>query len=1031
MNHDSHAEALGRIDRTRLLQFTFDGHALTGFQGDTLASALLRNGVHLVGRSFKYHRPRGILAAGAEEPNALVAIRRDAARYTPNLRATQVELYDGLEAHSQNRWPSLALDFGAINDVLSPFIPAGFYYKTFMWPRGAWKSLYEPRIRAAAGLGTAPTLADPDRYTNRFAHCDVLIVGAGPAGLAAALAAAASGARVIVCDEQAELGGSLLSEPAGEGAASIEGAVSVEDVGASVWHTRTIEALSRNPRVTLLPRTTAFGYFPHNMVGLNQRLTDHLAQPHPDSPRERQWQVRAREVVLATGAIERPLVFPGNDRPGIMLSGAVRTYVNRYGAVPGTRAVVITACDEAYRAALDLHHAGTYVAIIADTRDHIDGPLVQAARHAGLPVQTRTTIVGTSGRLRVGTVELARTDEHGKVLEGTVTMPCDLVLMSGGFTPTVHLFSQSRGKLAWDEKTQSFIPGEPAERVRSAGACRGVFALDAVLADGAVVGAAAAADAGFAASNGVFLGSATAGASGATNATRGPASTATPADPPIGAFVGALPQPGGGTGTMAFVDWQNDVTTKDLALATREGFRSVEHIKRYTTTGMATDQGKTSNLNALGVVSRQLDKTIPEVGLTTFRMPYTPITFASFAGLQRGSLFDPIRRTPTHDWAARNGAVFEDVGLWKRARYFPRKGEDMHAAVARECLAARKSCGLFDASTLGKIEVAGKDAVTFMNRMYVNGWNTLAVGRCRYGVLLRDDGFVYDDGVVARVAEDRFHVTTTTGGAARVLGLMEDYLQTEWSDLSVWLTSTTEQWSVIAVQGPNSRRVLEGLVEGVDLSAEALPHMGMTRGRICGVPMMLFRVSFTGELGFEVNVPADFGLAVWEAVYAAGQQYDITPYGTEAMHVLRAEKGYIIVGQETDGTATPDDVGLGWAIGKTKPDFVGKRSLQRPSMTAVNRKQLVGLSTVEPQFVLDEGSQVMQTSGQQPPARPIGHVTSSYHSAVLGRSIALALVSGGRARIGETLYVPTARGEVLVKVTSPVFYDPQGTRLNG
>jgi sarcosine oxidase, subunit alpha len=1071
MNHPLSA-SLGRVDRSQTLHFTFDGRALTGFAGDTLASALLRNGIHLVGRSFKYHRPRGILAAGSEEPNALVSVRRDDARYTPNLRATQVELYDGLEVHSQNRWPSLSWDFGGINSLLSPFIPAGFYYKTFMWPRGAWKSLYEPRIRAAAGLGKSPTLADPDRYTNRFAHCDVLVVGAGPAGLSAALAAASSGAKVIICDEQPEFGGSLLSEPAGSQAtvshasdahaaashttadshaigalATDPRAANIEGVPASTWLARAIDTLKNNPRVTVLPRTNAFGYFPHNMVGLNERLTDHVAQPHPDSPRERQWQVRAKEVVLAAGAIERPLVFPGNDRPGIMLAGAARTYVNRYGAVPGSRAVVITACDEAYRAALDLHEAGVFIAIIADIRAKADGPLVEAARHAGLPVQTSTTIVGTSGRLRVDTVRLARVDDHGHVTDGEQIMPCDLVLMSGGFTPTVHLFSQSRGKLTWDDKTQSFIPGQPAERARCAGACRGVYSLAAVLNDGSTAGAAAAT----AASTGPTLAGAAitadvaafaTGPGAASNmhasasaTTSGAFASGAPADPPIGAFAGALPQPGGTTGSMAFVDWQNDVTTKDLALATREGFRSVEHIKRYTTTGMATDQGKTSNLNALGFVSRELGKAIPEVGLTTFRMPYTPVSFASFAGFARGSLFDPIRRTPTHDWAARNGAVFEDVGLWKRAHYFPRSTgsmrEDMHAAVARECVAVRKSVGMFDASTLGKVEVVGKDAVTFMNRMYVNGWTSLAVGRSRYGVLLRDDGFVYDDGVVARTAENRFHVTTTTGGAAGVLRLMEDYLQTEWPDLDVWLTSISEQWSVIAVQGPNSRRVLEKLVEGIDMTAQAMPHMSVARGRICGAPMLLFRVSFTGELGFEVNVPADFGQAVWEAIYAAGQQYDITPYGTEAMHVLRAEKGYIIVGQETDGTVTPDDAGLGWAIGKTKPDFVGKRSLQRPSMSADNRKQLVGLFTADPQVVLDEGSQVMLESGQKPPVRPIGHVTSSYHSAVLGRSIALALVSGGRARTGETLYVPTGHGDIAVKVTSPVFYDPEGARLNG
>jgi sarcosine oxidase, subunit alpha len=974
----------GRIDRTRLLSFTFDGRPYTGFQGDTLSSALLANGVHLVGRSFKYHRPRGVFSSGAEEPNALVAIRRDAARYTPNLRATQIELYEGLEAESQNRWPDLSFDVGAVNDILSPFIPAGFYYKTFMWPRGAWHSLYEPRIRATAGLGVSPQQPDPDHYANRFAHCDVLVVGAGPAGLAAALRAGRSGARVILCDEQSELGGSLLSEPLTNGA-TIDGYRSHE------WILDTLTELTRLPEVTLLPRTTAFGYFPHNLVGLNERLTDHLGSLPPRMARERTWQVRAKEVVLATGAIERPLVFPGNDRPGIMLAGAARTYVNRYGVLPGNNAVVVASHDEAYRAALDLHNAGIAIALVVDVREEVGGPLPDAVRAAGIQVQSQSTIVGTSGRLRVNGVQVARIDEHGAVSSGSDSIACDLVIMSGGLTPSVHLFSQSRGKLEWDEELQAFVPGDPAEKTQSVGACGGVFDLASVLGNQyAVVGL-------------------NAGRKGS---------------------VGALPRQSD-PGQKAFVDWQHDVTTRDLKLATQEGFRSIEHIKRYTTTGMATDQGKTSNLNALGVVSRETDNPIPKIGLTTFRMPYTPITFGSFAGLQRGDLFDPVRMTPTHSWAQARGAVFEDVGLWKRARYFPRGGEDMHAAVARECLAVRNSCGIFDASTLGKIEVVGKDATTFMNRMYVNTWSNLAVGRSKYGVLLRDDGFVYDDGVVARTAENRFHVTTTTGGAARVFALMEDYAQTEWTDLDVWLTSTTEQWAVIAVQGPNARKVLEPLVEGVDISAQALPHMSIVHGRICGIPMLLFRVSFTGELGFEVNVPADYGLPVWEAIHQAGQQHGITEYGTETMHVLRAEKGYIIVGQDTDGTATPDDAGLAWAIGKNKEDFVGKRSLMRPAMSTPTRKQLVGLSPVDSQVVLEEGAQIADRAGLKPPFRPIGHVTSSYHSSVLKRSIALAMVSGGRARTGQMLYVSMPGGDIPVQVTSPVFYDAQGSRLHG
>ncbi len=809
MNEGLRTPAGGRIDRGTPLTFTFDGRRYAGFSGDTLASALLANGVHLMGRSFKYHRPRGVLAAGAEEPNALVTVRRDAARQTPNLRATQVELYEGLVAVSQNRWPSLAFDTGAVNDFFAPFIPAGFYYKTFMWPRRAWYALYEPRIRAAAGLGRAPKLPDPDRYANRFAHCDVLIVGAGPAGLAAARRAAAEGARVILCDEQAEAGGSLLSEPAGA-------ECHIEGQPAGAWRAACLTELHANPRVRILTRTTAFGYFPHNLVALNERLSEHLAQIPVDAPRERQWQVRAREVVLAAGAIERPLVFAGNDRPGIMLAGAARTFLNRYGVRTGTRAVVVTATDDAYQAAFELQRAGVFIALIADTRAQ---PAAAAqAQAAGIPVLGAACVLGTQGRRRVSAIELASLAADG-ALSAAQTQPCDVVLVSGGFTPSVHLHSQSRGKLLWSESLQAFLPGAAAERARSAGACRGVFELAAVVSDGARAGAEAAREALDPRRRGVDP------AGGAGRA--GPTLSEAPGGPGLIGALARTPRTHG----RAFVDWQNDVTAKDLHLALREGFRSIEHVKRYTTTGMATDQGKTSNLNALGIVARSLGKSPPQVGLTTFRMPYTPVTFGSFAGPARGDLFDPIRRTPMYDWAAAAGAVFEDVALWKRARYFPRGAEDMHAAVGRECQAVRGHCGLFDASTLGKIEVVGPDAVTFMNRLYTNAWNSLAVGRCRYGVLLRDDGFIYDDGVVARIGPDSFHVTTTTGGAPRVLALMEDYLQTEWPDLRVWLTSTTEQWAVIAVQGPKARAVLEGLTD-VDLSAAAFPHMSFARGHI-------------------------------------------------------------------------------------------------------------------------------------------------------------------------------------------------------
>lgn len=989
----------GRVDRDQPLRFTFDGTTLHGLRGDTLASALLANGVHLVARSFKYHRPRGILTTGAEEPNALVTVLRDAARYTPNLRATQLELYEGLAAESQNRWPSLSFDVGRANDLLSPLMPAGFYYKTFMWPRAAWKAVYEPLIRAAAGLGRAPALPDPDRYAVRYAHCDVLVVGAGPAGLAAALAAAESGARVMLCDEQAEAGGSLLSRPA----------TLIDGVAADAWLAQTLATLARHARVQLLPRTTAFGCFPHNAVGLHERLTDHLPDPPPRRPRERLWLVRAREVVLATGAIERPLVFPGNDRPGIMLAGAAQTYLHRYGVRAGTRAVVVTATDGAYRAALELHAAGIPVMAIVDLRHTGGGELQQAARQADIETVSGAMVLGTRGHLRVSGIELGTVDRHVHDQRARM-LPCDLVLMSGGFTPSVHLYSQARGALAWSDRVQAFVPGSAVEPLRSAGACRGRTGLAAALEDGAAAGEAAAR------------------ALGRGGTARRYA--AAPDDAMADAGPGALAQPSCTAGSRAFVDWQNDVTAADLALATREGFRSIEHIKRYTTTGMATDQGKTSGLNALGIVAGELRRPVPEVGLTTFRMPYTPVSFGAFAGLARGELFDPVRRTPMHAWAEAQGAVFEDVSLWKRARYFPRASEDMHAAVARECRAVRAACGIFDATTLGKIAVVGPDAAEFLNRLYVNEWSKLAVGRARYGVLLREDGFILDDGVVARTAPDGFHVTTTTGGAARVLAMMEDYRQTEWPELAVWLTSTTEQWAVIAVQGPRARQVLQPLLSGVDISVAGLPHMGVADGRVCGIPMRLFRVSFTGELGFEINVPADHGRAVWEAVYAAGEAHGITAYGTETMHVLRAEKGYLIVGQDTDGTVTPDDAGLAWAIGRNKKDFVGKRSLARPAMQAPQRRQLVGLRTARADTVLEEGAQLVETTGQSPPMKLVGHVTSSYCSATLGYSIALALVAGGRARLGQTLYAPMPGGDVAVQVTSPVFYDPKGTRLD-
>jgi sarcosine oxidase subunit alpha len=760
--------------------------------------------------------------------------------------------------------------------------------------------------------------------------------------------------------------------------------------------------------VRVLPRTTAFGYYAQNFVGLVERVSDHLQNPNPGLPRERLWQVRAKRVVLATGAIERHIVFADNDRPGVMLASAARAYLNHYGVAVGRNVGVYTANDSAYAAAIDLKKAGVNIAAIVDLRDNPAGSVIDEARALGIEIHGGRAVVRIGGKLRVTSMTVQPKNGGG----GERTIPVDALLMSAGWTPSVHLFSQSRGKVAFNDEVKRFLPGTYAQDCVSAGACNGTDGLSACMDEAYAAGAKAAKDAG-----GKAAKSAKPKVEASESWSRG--------------MLGAAPGAGPGTTVKAFVDFQNDVTAKDIRQAVHEGMRSIEHVKRFTTNGMATDQGKTSNMHGLAIAADELGKQIPEVGLTTFRAPYTPVTFGSIVGHARGNLFDPTRRTATHGWAERNGAVFEDVGQWKRAWYFPKGGEDMHASVNRECVTVRKTAGLFDASTLGKIEVVGPDAAKFMELLYTNPWEKLEIGRCRYGVMLREDGFIYDDGVVGRLAADRFHVTTTTGGAARVMHHMEDYLQTEFPHLNVWLTSISEQWAVIAVQGPKSRDIIAPLVEGIDISDAAMPHMSVREGKICGVPTRLFRMSFSGERGFEVNVPADYGEAVWEALWAEGQKHGACAYGTETMHVLRAEKGYIIVGQDTDGTVTPDDAGLGWAVGKKKTDFVGIRGLKRPDLVAKGRKQLVGLKTKDPNIVLEEGAQIVADPRQPIPMKMIGHVTSSYWSENCGRSIALALVAGGQDRMGETLYVPMPDRTIEVEVTGMVFFDEKGEHLNG
>ena len=990
----------GRVDRSRPLDFTFNGKRYTGFQGDTLASALLANGVRLVGRSFKYHRPRGIVGSGVEEPNALVQLGTGADTL-PNYVATQVELYDGLEASSVNCWPSVDFDLRAVNGLISRFLPPGFYYKTFMWPKALWP-FYERQLRKVGGLGVAPEEPDADRYDKMHAHCDVLVVGSGPAGLAAALEAGRAGARVILVDEQQELGGSLLATRR-----------SIEGEWAGDWLESALAELRGMDEVRLLPRSTAAGYYDHNFVAVLERVTDHLGPTDGYAPRQRIWRIRAKQVVLATGAIERPLVFRNNDRPGVMLASAASTYVLRYGVVPGQRAVVFANNDNAYVTVLDLFDFGVDDVTVVDLRPEPDGVLPRMIANLEFEVLRGSALVDVHGARGVQAVDVMRVN-GGSVVGETRRIECDLVAVSGGWNPTLNLHSQSGGRPRFDDALSCFVPGPPAQAERSAGSCNGAFTLTESLAQGMAAGAAAAGDAGF--------------GDGRPSAPA-PEADDRPEEPSSVRWVVPGKKPAGRQ-SKSFVDLQTDTTAADIAVSAREGYEMIEHVKRYTTLGMGTDQGRTGAVNGIGALSEFLGRPIPEIGTTTFRQPYTPVTFGAMGGRDLRELFDPVRKTAMHEWHVRAGAMFEDVGQWKRAWYYPRPGESMRDAVDRECLAVRSAVGVLDASTLGKIDVRGPDAAAFLNRVYINAWTRLGIGRCRYGFMLNEEGMVLDDGVTARLSEKHFLMHTTTSGAATVMAWLERWLQTEWPHLKVYLTSVTDHWATVSINGPRARRVLEKLCGDVDLSDDAFPFMSVRAGTVAGIPARIFRISFAGELSFEVNVDANHGLRVWEAVMEAGEELGIMPYGTEAMHVLRAEKGYVIVGQDTDGSVTPVDLGVGRMVSRRK-DFLGRRSLAMEDLARDDRKQLVGLLTEDPKDVLPEGGQIVDDPSARAPVPMLGHVTSSYHSPNLGRSIAMGIVKGGRAREGDVVHVPIANGRsIAARIAGTSFYDPEGDKQN-
>jgi len=986
----------GRIDRARPLSFTFNGKDYQGYHGDTLASALLAHGVHFVARSLKYHRPRGIVTAGVEEPNALVQLESGALT-VPNARATEVELYAGLKAASVNARPSIERDRLAILEKLGRFIPAGFYYKTFMWPRTWWRN-YEEIIRDTAGLGHAPQESDADLYDKTYAHCDVLVVGAGPAGIAAAYRAGATGARVMLVDDQPQAGGTLLSS-----------SETIDGKPPDAWIASVLAELRRMPEVTILSRTSVFGYYDHNLLTACERRTDHLALSERRGARERLWKIRARRVILATGAHERPIVFGNNDLPGVMLASAVSTYIHRYAVCPGRRALIFTNNDGGYQAALDLKASGGDVTVV-DPRTASVGALPATARMLGIPVVSEAVVLEAKGTLHVSAVIVA---SYKRGAPGAVvgSYDCDLIGMSGGWNPVLHLFAQSGGRSRWDEQRACFVPGPGVQAACSVGAANGNFSLAHALDGGARAGREAAVATGFDALPVAIW------------------QTGLSDESPIMPLWLTGDRARVARGAKQFVDYQNDVVATDIYLAVREGYDSIEHVKRYTMLGFGTDQGKLGNINGMAILADALGQTIPETGTTTFRPNYTPVSFGLYAGREVGEFFDPVRRTCVHEWYVERGAVFEDAGTWKRPQYFPMTGEDMNAAVARECRAVRNAVGVLDASTLGKIDVQGPDAVTLLNWIYTNSWNSLDIRKCRYGLMLDENGMVFDDGVTARLAENHFLMSTTTGGAARVLNWMERWLQTEWPHLKVYLTSVTDHFATFTVAGPFARDVLQRVCSNIDFSVPAFPFMSLRDGTVAGVDARIMRISFSGELSYEVNVPAKVGRGVWEALMAAGAEYGITPYGTEAMHVLRAEKGYIVVGQDTDASVMPHDLGMDTLIAKEK-DFLGKRSLTRTHTGADNRKQLVGLLAKDPSFVVPEGSQILNEPSRASVAPIIGHVTSSYMSPTLDRSIALALVQGGRKRAGQEVVIasPSAK-HISATITKPVFYDPEGTRL--
>jgi sarcosine oxidase subunit alpha len=976
----SHRIEGGQIDRSKTLRFTFDGLPYTGHPGDTLASALLANGVRLMGRSFKHHRPRGPISAGSEEPNALVELRTGG-RQEPNTRATVAELFDGLEATSQNRWPSLRFDALSINDRLNAFFAAGFYYKTFMWPKSFWEKLYEPIIRRAAGLGSVSKEEDPDAYDKGFLHCDLLVIGAGPAGLMAALTAGRAGKRVILADEDFRLGGRLNAETFAVGSAS----------GAD-WVAGVVAELATLPNVRLMTRTTVIGAFDHGIYGAVERVSDHLAMPLAGKPRQVLWRIYAGRAILCGGATERPIAFENNDRPGIMLAGAHRAYANRWGVKAGERVAVFTNNDDGLRTATDLQAKGVDVVAVIDSRE--GGDLLPGIRHL-----RGAEVIDSAGRL--GLTSITVRQANGR----TETIAVDALGVSGGWNPNVNIHSHHRSRPVYDPSIAAFVPGQDGPPGLSvAGAAAGVLSTHGALRTGRDAAVAAL---------------------GLTGATELPEAE----DAPV--RISPLWHVAHGKG-RAWIDQQNDVTVKDIKLAQQENFTSVEHMKRYTTLGMATDQGKTGNVIGLAIMAELTGRSIPETGTTIYRPPYTPVAMGTLAGRSRGREFKPFRLTPSHHWAKEQGAIFVEVGNWLRTQWVPKAGEtEWRQSVDREVLASRKSVGICDVTTLGKIDIQGTDAGAFLDKVYANTFSTLAVGKCRYGLMLREDGIVFDDGTTARMGEHEYVMTTTTANAVTVFRHLEFCRQCLWPDMDVQIISTTEAWAQFSVAGPNARRLLEKVVDQ-DISDAAFPYMGAGKVTVCGgLRARLFRISFSGELAYEIAVPTRYGDALLREMLARGAEFDPVVYGTEALGVMRIEKGHV-AGGELNGQSTALNMGLGKMVSKKK-DSIGMVLSQREGLVDENGYRLVGVKPVDLAGKLTAGSHFLEIGAAPVAANDGGWLTSKVYSPHLGCDIALGYLKGGDRKIGTRMRAVNlvAKTETEVEIVSPHFFDPEGERLRG